>query len=214
MRLTAGLAELRRHGDDRSLLEVESGLFGVFDGVGSVPLSDLAAELAAGTVRLECEGRAASLPALALALEAADGAIRKSRLGCTTATVAWIDRDVARWISVGDSRLYLVRDGAARQLSQDQGEGNRVDNVLGAPPLVAGGLTVQRGELPLISGDRLLLVTDGVTGDYPPDLLTVQEVADAVAGRDVSAAARNLIAVARKRDDRTAVVVAVDQTGG
>lgn len=214
MRLSAGGAERRLHGDDRMLLEVRSGLFGVFDGVGSIPKSDLAADLAVRTVKGECEPRPPGLEALARALEGADRAIRERRLGCTTATVAWVDGDRAHWISVGDSRLYLIRGGTARQVSRDQGEGNRVDNVLGAPPSIAGGLTGQRGELAILSGDRLLLVTDGITGDYPPDLLAPSELAEAVAGLDPQTAAERLTAVARKRDDRSAIVVDIDGEAG
>jgi protein phosphatase len=151
------------------------------------------------------------LDALVAACDAAQETIMRSHLGATTATVAWIGDGQMNYVSIGDSRLYLARDGNVRQLTQDQGEGNLLDNVLGElPPPDYQSLAQQNGTLALEPGDKLILVTDGITGDFPPDLLSVGEIEAAVAEDEPQAAADNLIQAARKHDDRTAVVVFFD----
>jgi protein phosphatase len=210
MRVAA--AEQVLHGDDRSVVDIELSLFGVFDGVGSIPDSDRAADLAARTITRVCRNNPEpSLDALMAACDAAQEAIVRSHLGATTATVAWIESNQLNYVSIGDSRLYLLRGGKLRQITQDQGEGNLLENVLGElPPPDYESLTQQNGTFVLEPGDKLILVTDGVTGDFAPDLLSLGEIEAAVAEDKPQAAAENLIQAARKHDDRTAVVVFVD----
>jgi serine/threonine protein phosphatase PrpC len=54
------------------------------------------------------------------------------------------------------------------------------------------------------------LVTDGITGDFVPDLLTEQDLAPAIDGDDPQRAADRLVEMARKQDDRTALVIFVE----
>jgi PPM family protein phosphatase len=212
MRMRVAAAEQVLHGDDRSVVDIELSLFGVFDGVGSIPDSDRAADLAARTITRVCRNNPEpSLDALMAACDAAQEAIVRSHLGATTATVAWIESNQLNYVSIGDSRLYLLRGGKLRQITQDQGEGNLLENVLGElPPPDYESLTQQNGTFVLEPGDKLILVTDGVTGDFAPDLLSLGEIEAAVAEDKPQAAAENLIQAARKHDDRTAVVVFVD----
>jgi serine/threonine protein phosphatase PrpC len=212
MRLRAASAERPLHGDDRSVLDTELGLFGVFDGVGSIRDSDRAADLAARIIAKVCrDSSELSLDALVAACDAAQEAIVQGRLGATTAAVAWIVDEQLHYVSIGDSRIYLSTAGRLRQITQDQGEGNLVENVLGeSPPPGYQSLTQQNGTLAVMPGDKLILVTDGITGDFWPDLLSLREIAAAVAEDEPHAAAHNLIQAARKRDDRTAVVVFLD----
>jgi serine/threonine protein phosphatase PrpC len=193
-------------------LDTELGLFGVFDGVGSIRDSDRAADLAARTIAKVCrDSSELSLDALVAACDAAQEAIVQGRLGATTAAVAWIVDEQLHYVSIGDSRIYLSTAGRLRQITQDQGEGNLVENVLGeSPPPGYQSLTQQNGTLAVMPGDKLILVTDGITGDFWPDLLSLREIAAAVAEDEPYAAAHNLIQAARKRDDRTAVVVFLD----
>lgn len=212
MRVRAAMAEQVLHGDDRHVVDIELGLFGVFDGVGSIPDSDRAADLAARTIARVCrDNPEPSLDALVAACDAAQETIIRAHLGATTATVTWIGGDQLNYVSIGDSRLYISRAGKLRQITQDQGEGNLLENVLGeGPPHDYLSLTQQNGTLALEPGDKLILVTDGITGDFPPDLLSLREIEAAVAEDEPQAAADNLIQAARKHDDRTAVVVFVD----
>jgi serine/threonine protein phosphatase PrpC len=65
----------------------------------------------------------------------------------------------------------------------------------------------QRGTIPISSGDKVLLVTDGITGDFAPDLLTAKELTTAIEGDDPQRSADRLVEIARKRDDRTALLI-------
>ena len=52
-------------------------------------------------------------------------------------------------------------------------------------------------------------MSDGITGDEERDLLSDQEIADAVNGKTAEDAARSLIDISRKHDDKSVVVVDV-----
>jgi serine/threonine protein phosphatase PrpC len=202
-----GTWELQLHGQDRCLADPELDLFAVFDGVGGVSGSERASEHAArGLPRLCRSLPGPPLERLAQALSVLSSEIAARRLGATTATALWLVGEVGWWISVGDSRLYLLREQRLVQLSRDQGEGNLLDSALGFPEPDAL-LTRQRGRLGLRGGDRLALVTDGVTGDFPPDILGREELAAALSSPSAQLAAEALVRAARKLDDRTALVV-------
>ncbi|MGH7611632.1 MAG: PP2C family protein-serine/threonine phosphatase [Candidatus Dormibacteria bacterium] len=200
----AGSAELSLHGQDRILCDPELGLFGVFDGVGEFSRSGEAAELASRLLWEACHALDGEpLEQLRSGCQHAHQEIMRLRLGATTVTACRVVGRRLHYVSVGDSRLYLVRAGRGTQVTVDEGEGNWLDNAAGFP----GSELRQTGQLQLQPGDRLVLVTDGVTGDFTPDLITEQEIAEAVAGTDPRESAERLIAIARKRDDRSAVVV-------
>ena len=131
--------------------------------------------------------------------------------GVSTAVIGRIlekdGRKVLLWASVGDSRIYLVRNGVkdAFQVTKDEGEGNRLWYGLGHNFRVR-----QFGELPLMDGDRVVFCSDGVTGDYELDFIPNDEFASIVGGAETAdLAAWSLINRATKRDDRTAIVVEV-----
>ncbi len=214
IRWRVGLAEQPLHHQDRSLLNLDLGLFGVFDGVGVMARSGEAAALAAAVIERQCiDAGAPSLQGLVDGCVEADGLISERRLGATTATVVWIGGFELQFVSVGDSRLYhSSQHGRLAQVTRDEGNGHVLDNVLGLgaarrPDEVAP----QRGTLELAPGDVLLLVTDGITGDYPPDLITAADLSEAIEGcDDPELAARRLVQLARKRDDRTGLVAFLD----
>jgi serine/threonine protein phosphatase PrpC len=214
LNLRVGLAQRDLHHQDRSLVDLELALFGVFDGVGQYRRSGEAAQLAAETIVEVCRrGGLPALDALVEGCERADALIAQSRLGATTATLAWIVGGDILYVSVGDSRLYRQKadDPTPVQVTVDEGEGNILANALG---LVSSRghkpVAPQQGKLRLEPKDKLLLVTDGITGDFAPDLLSEVELGLAVRVRDPQHAAERLLEIARKRDDRTALVVFAD----
>ena len=90
------------------------------------------------------------------------------------------------------------------QVTVDEGEGNILDNTLGlGSSRGRDPVAPQHGKLRLEPPAKLLLVTDGVTGDFAPDLLTDVELGLAVSGRDPQRAAERLVDIARKRRRRT-----------
>lgn len=209
-----GLAQLALHHQDRTLVDLELSLFGVFDGVGQYRRSGEAAQLAVDTILSICRsGSMPPLEALVSGCDRADTLIAEAGLGATTATLAWIVGSDIFYVSVGDSRLYRQKaeDPAPMRVTTDEGEGNILSNALGLGS-GRGRETVapQRGKLSLEPKDKLLLVTDGVTGDFAPDLLTEEDLGLAVSTSDPQQAAERLVKIARKRDDRTALVIFAD----
>lgn len=136
----------------------------------------------------------------------------------TTLTAVALDGAVARVNHVGDGRVWLVRDGELQQvthdhtvvaallesgqLTADEARSHEHRNLLNRS--LTPGVPVDRTEVALRSGDRLVLTTDGVHS-YVDDLgalLTAtacaQEVADAVG---------DAAATAGEPDNHTIVVV-------
>ena len=106
-----------------------------------------------------------------------DGPVRMG----TTLTTCWLLDDAVSWLQVGDSRLYLQRGGALRQLTPEHtlGEFAQRDGQVGRDGHLAqafiygsrglGDDTSLRlepgrdtGTEPLEAGDRLVLCTDGL----------------------------------------------------
>jgi len=59
---------------------------------------------------------------------------------------------------------------------------------------------------PIKSGDRVLLCSDGITGDFGEDKLSLEEIEYCLKSGSPSDSAEFLTKVARKQDDRTSVV--------
>lgn len=152
------------------------------------------------------------------------------RMG-TTLTTCWILDGKATWCHVGDSRMYLYREGLIRQITSDHtraefarrdGRRSDSDGPFLAQNFVYGsrgfgddnGIRIDAGTdtgvLQLRAGDRLLLCSDGLTG-------VVEEHRIASALRETpepQACATSLMerALASGSDDNvTVVVVRIDQ---
>lgn len=146
-------------------------LFAVCDGVGSAPKGMAAAQEVCNTlIRFFEPGQAHAANVetiLELLLEAnetirawgvIDGTDRAA--GACAGTVIWItDKLTAHVLHVGDTAALLIRDGNSTQLTsvQDSTEGHLI-NYFGLIPLKIEITITQLQE-----GDRLLLLTDGIT---------------------------------------------------
>ena len=103
----------------------------------------------------------------------------------STVVSALITGNALRWISVGDSRIYLYRDGQISQLSRDHDllqdwmpdilegkrsmaealrdpNGRKLTSFIGMGEL--RHMDYNRTPIPLLPGDRVLLMSDGVYG--------------------------------------------------
>ncbi len=213
--VASGSGQLAIHGQDRLLVVDDLGLYGVFDGVGEFRESGRAAACAAGSVRARCSAPAGvhaaqALPAVVEGLQDAHAAIIARRWGATTAVVVRLAGDGVAVAAVGDSRLYVAAGGGRLvQWTTDEGVGHRVDNWLGESWPLPRARIAQAGVIALDLPLTLVLVTDGVTGDLPDEWLSPADLEAALDGRGEQAAAEQLIAIARKHDDRTAVVVRI-----
>ncbi len=134
-------------------------------------------------------------PRLRLALDDANEAVRDSFesrgvYGGTTLVAAFAGAGVLRWVSVGDSALYLWRGGRLIRLNQDHSYRDVFRAYIGA------GMTAQealrRGHVlrcavtgepldmvdapeipyPLLPNDRVLLASDGCEDLLAPEMLT------------------------------------------
>jgi len=223
------------------------GLYAVCDGIGGSHAGEVASALAVGAIQahLAEANRHEDLPLigpcdttmsapanrLASAIRAANDVVhRKSRnspnyagMG-TTVVAALVHEEMLAIAHVGDSRLYLVRNGTIQALTTDHSwvteqvlEGtmteteaersprrNIVTRALGATTSIEVELT----EVPIKSEDILLLCSDGLTrGVRPIDILRVLSGSE-----DLTTMSDRLIALANEAgigDDTTVVVVAL-----
>jgi serine/threonine protein phosphatase PrpC len=235
---TAPVSEREYELGDRGLLLV------VADGMGGAAAGELASEMATDTIYKELVGswlreQEATGQRFALrlkeAVETANQQIHdyakahpENRGMGTTATTVGILGDHLYLTQVGDSRAYLVREGAAHQLTKDQslmqrlveaGElteeeaaqserRNIILQALGPDAKVKVDLTHQE----IRRGDLVVLCSDGLSGQVKKE-----EIARLVSEtRDLKAACDRLVALANERggpDNITVVVARLDGDG-
>ena len=185
MRIEAGVATdigRVREGNEDSFL-VEPPLYAVADGMGGHRGGEVASQLALETIE---ELFRAGSGSLAQQVKQANAAVfersasdRKVTGMGTTLTAALIDGEEAHLVHVGDSRAYLLRAGALRQLTEDHTLVNRMirageitrqeadvhphRNVLTRALGTEPDVDVDESDLGLLEGDRLLLCSDGLT---------------------------------------------------
>ena len=201
--------------EDSSFIDPDSGFFGVFDGAGGHEGGRLASEIGASTIAdLSMRNGEPKTPDdLAKWLGEAGARIRaNSAAGVTTGTLAKVIKrpdggKAVIYAHVGDSRLYIVHpDGRSELVTKDEGFERYITNALGQ-----GNEKVnQAGYRELSDGDRIVLCSDGITGDKGTDLMSESELGRTVVGAgDTAYAAQALVHQARKNDDRTAIVAEV-----
>ena len=232
------------HPHEHLLALPETGmLFLVADGLGGAAAGEVASHMAVRTVFDALRERmpdaatdgaafAAALRDAALAANASihHVAARNAELRGmgTTLTAAALLGDTLFLAQVGDSRAYLVRNGAAQQLTKDQslmqrlldaGEitpeqaetsarRNIILQALGPEPMVKVDITHQ----PVRRGDLLLLCSDGLSGQVRADTLAEA----AVNASDLAELCTSLVHQANAAggpDNITVVAVRLDGEG-
>jgi protein phosphatase len=219
-------------------------LFVVADGMGGAAAGELASEMATETIYQHLvrtwNAEEQITPQrfayrLKEAIEVANSSIHahakahpEVRGMGTTTTAAGVLGDHLYLTQVGDSRAYLIRNGAAHQLTKDQslmqrlveaGElteeeaahserRNIILQALGPDPKVKVDLTHQE----IRRGDVLVLCSDGLTGQVKKD-----EIARVVSqAGDLAAACERLITLANERggpDNITVLIARFDGEG-
>jgi PPM family protein phosphatase len=181
-----------------------SGLFVLADGMGGHPEGEVAAQLALQTVSALFQKEARPQvrnPAefLASALLAAHHQIvryagERGMLDTprTTLVAAVVQDGAATWVHCGDSRLYLVRDGALLMRTRDHSyieqhaagvirmehlNRNVLFTCLGSPTRPVYEVT---GPVPLQQADKILLCSDGLWGTLSDTQIVRQLWAKAV----------------------------------
>ena len=226
------------------MVDSSLGLYVVCDGMGGGNAGGIASALAVKAIHGHLKEAArnvdfpligpfdatVSAPAnrLASAIRAANDVIHRESwsrpdyagMG-TTVIAALLNGDVLAIAHVGDSRLYLVRNGAIQALTTDHSwvaeqvlkgllteeEANWSPrrNILTKALGVGSSVDVDLTEIPVKNGDTLLLCSDGLTRDvHPNDILHILSESE-----DLTAMSDRLIAMANEAggDDNTTVVV-------
>jgi serine/threonine protein phosphatase PrpC len=161
---------VRRRNEDSLLVEESIGVVAVADGLGGHPCGDLASQTAVASLRDaladglddgadtgEWLTRALLVAHRAVLAEAGDDPDREGM--ATTVVLAVVDDGQATIAHVGDSRAYLLADGALQALTRDHGIGGYITQALGLDRVVDPDVA----HFDLSAGDRLLLCTDGLT---------------------------------------------------
>ncbi|MEN6547322.1 MAG: protein phosphatase 2C domain-containing protein [Armatimonadia bacterium] len=186
----------------------------VADGMGGVGDGGLAAQAAVDALAAVAapflSGEVPAADMLAGAFRSAQDAVRRiagqsdAPLYTTLTTVAFEDAELC-WAHVGDSRLYLLREGVLRQLTRDHNDAEgRLTQALGyaIPP------ALDHGRETLFADDVVLICSDGIV---PASNMSDRELADLLIGQqDPEASAQALVEKALTRgsqDNVTAVVL-------
>jgi serine/threonine protein phosphatase PrpC len=217
-------------------------LFVVADGVGGMDLGEIASAKAVAVITDEFGQSQADSMLMGLMprlIQSANSAVHDIRLTpeyrgkqmATTLVACALRHDQAVVSHVGDSRCYLVRDGQARQITQDHTWVNQQRKMglisaadiaesdarhvlirsLGPEMFVSPDTTA----LTVRPGDVLVLCTDGVHDELDPD-----QIADVVSqNKDIQQIAEELVARAVEvdgNDNTTALIIrvrSVEQVG-
>lgn len=227
---------VRESNEDRCYADDERGIFMVADGIGGHAGGEIAAELAVDTIRLSLgNSRGNAAQRVRDAIVEANNVIHKAAdansawhgMSCVL-TLALLEDNRATVGHVGDSRLYLVWNGAIRKLTMDQspvGEQedagalteaeamrhprrNEVFVDVGSQARQPDDDFVQIRELEFKSDAALLLCSDGLS-----DLVTAAEILSIVESydghpADISQALIDAALVAGGRDNVSVVFVA------
>lgn len=175
----------RRRNEDSLRVNREAGLLVVADGMGGHPAGDVASMMAGESIeRAVVEGGHTVAEAVREAHRAIVEAGREGRgapgMG-TTCVACCLRGRLLEFAWVGDSRLYRFRDGRLEQLSRDH---SWVQSLVDAGELAAeavdrhperhvlaqclgsvAGIEVEAATVDVGRGERLLLCTDGLTGE-------------------------------------------------
>jgi serine/threonine protein phosphatase PrpC len=227
------LGKVRKENEDRVLFDEAARLFGVADGVGGLPGGGEAAQEAVNVVTAavlatppEAELDLRAIVTLANDSVAALGMRMSPGLGIgSTLTMGCVRGRRLRLAHVGDSRAFSWRRGDFICLTEDHSVENEArrrrargevvyysESQRGALTRCIGQITapeVDLVDLPLLTGDRLVFCTDGVTR-----LMSEAEMRDLVgSAADPDEIAHRLVELAVERggpDNATVVALIVD----
>jgi serine/threonine protein kinase len=130
----------------------------------------------------------------------------------TTLSVAVVEGDYLYGLNVGDSRVYLAREGRLIRLSRDQvAEGPGLAHVLGQALGLAPEVQPHTFEQPLKDGDLALLCSDGVSNVLDETVLA-EKLRRRSAAQPIVCSAREK-ATAETIDDMSAIVLDIENAG-
>lgn len=172
--------------ENEDMLQSKGAIFIVADGMGGHNAGQIAAELAVQTfLRSYLHNHSQNVlqtikqaveEANSLVYTLAQGISEREGMGCTL-TLAVVKDESLYLAHIGDSRLYLIRDGLAKQLTEDhtwiaeqvkqgimseeEAQLSPFRNLLTRSLGTRENIEIDLAQYPLESGDILLLCSDG-----------------------------------------------------
>lgn len=223
LRIEVGYAEEALKGEDTIVVNEEMGVFGVFDGLGGMGRGDEASKAAARAVEEMYRTRVNAPKTEAEAIDHAKHVLGEARMrasqtgGHTTAVFAKIEEINGKkhliWSNAGDSRMIMqYADGRIVDISTDQSEGNIVKNQLGPGregPYKERALMPldEFGSIELQPDDRVMLCSDGITGDWDFQFLSREEFEDGFSKRTAQESAARFMELSKKDDDKSVIII-------
>ena len=226
LKFSIGLSEKANHGEDSSLVNPSLGLFGVFDGMGSGQDPKLASGTAADAVQrvfLENEEPKSINDAInlmktafneALYAIAATGVPHNITTAVVTKVIEVAGHRYAIFGNAGDSRSFIFHtDGSYESVTTDQSRGNVIYNGIGLDG--EGNLKREWAAdnefivKELAEGDRIMLASDGITGDWEYEFLSDSEMRDAFSRPQAQSSSARFLELSKKHDDKTCIVIDV-----
>ncbi|HEY2407999.1 MAG TPA: cyclic nucleotide-binding domain-containing protein [Polyangiaceae bacterium] len=241
----------REHNEDNFLVDKKIGLFVVCDGMGGHAAGEVASALAVRTLHEEIKkeveliqdyangGKGAAKVSKRDILNMLEFAVNRASLRVhseaakdtkkrgmgTTLVCLLVVGSQAFIIYVGDSRIYMMRDGLLEQLTEDHtvynelikrkkmpreqveqlAQKNAITRAVGVYEHVEPDTLV----IDLTAGDRFLMCSDGLCGYFEEDL---EGLGQRLGTPDADAACKSLIDAANElggKDNITAVIVTV-----
>jgi serine/threonine protein phosphatase PrpC len=224
--------------NEPQLLRAKGALLIVADGMGGHSAGEVASSMAVETISrsyFAAQGTPAESLTTAFAqanakIYAAATADEKFAGMGTTGTALVVQNNLALAAHVGDSRLYLIRDGEIYLMTEDHSavmemvklgiisraqartheDKNVILRALGTNPEVE--VSLWENALAIRAGDQFLLCSDGLT-----DLLENNEIRDLmVAAGDANSACEQLIDLAKRRggyDNITVAILGIEAEG-
>jgi serine/threonine protein phosphatase PrpC len=241
------VGRVREQNEDNFLVDKKLGLFIVCDGMGGHAAGEVASALAVRTVHEELKKQADLVEDYAAAakvtkrdiLNMLEFAVNRASLRVhgeavkdpkkrgmgTTLVCLLVIGTQAFIIYVGDSRIYMLRDGLLEQLTEDHtvynelikrkkmpreqveqlAQKNAITRAVGVYEHVEPDTLV----LDLTAGDRFLLCSDGLCGYFEEDL---EGLGKRLGNPDADAACKSLVDASNERggkDNITSVIVTV-----
>lgn len=242
----------REHNEDNFLVDKKLSLFVVCDGMGGHAAGEIASAVAVRTLHEELkkeqdllddylkEGTGAArvtrrdiLNMLSFAVNRASGRVHAealkdtSRRGMGTTLVAILFLGTQAFVvHVGDSRIYLLRNGVLEQITEDHNVYNELvrrkkltreqaeelapKNAITRAVGVYEHCEPDTQVIDVVAGDRFLLCTDGLHDYFEPPEGELSELAAILSDDEEEAVATRLIDIANERggkDNITSLIV-------
>ncbi len=223
-----------RESNEDAVAALDHETYVVADGMGGYTSGEVASQMLVNAVREALENdehfdenglRTAMLCANEAILKAVRSHPKYAGMG-TTATICHREGDEFVWAHVGDSRLYLLRDGALQQITQDHSLVSELvangsitpaeamthpkRNVITRAVGVSEELVVDVGRFQAAPKDILLLSSDGLTSVFTDDELCDLSLRAVSAGEDPAKYLVGHAIEAGSHDNISAIVVIYD----